>query len=106
MSDLPEFAATQCAGLMQAIVSERVTIVVPCYNEAQRLDVEAFRSFVAEDLKRQLLFVDDGSEDETAEVLVSLCARLPEQMHILRLEANRGKAEAVRRGLLRALHDG
>ena len=93
-------------GLMQASVTGRVTIVVPCYNEARRLDVEAFRRFVAEDLKRQLLFVDDGSEDETPEILVSLCARLPEQMRVLRFDANRGKAEAVRRGLLRGLQDG
>ena len=91
---------------MQPIVSGRVTIVVPCYNEARRLDVEAFNRFVTQDLKRQLLFVDDGSDDATPEILISLCARLPEQMRVLRLEVNHGKAEAVRQGLLKALQDG
>ena len=91
---------------MRAVVSERVTIVVPCYNEARRLDVEAFGRFVTEDLKRQLLFVDDGTEDETPKILNALCARLPGQIRVLRFGANRGKAEAVRQGLLGALQDG
>lgn len=92
---------------MQTRVShERATIVVPCYNEARRLDLEAFSTFVAGDSKLELLFVDDGSEDETAELLASLRARLPARIRILPLEKNRGKAEAVRRGLLTALESG
>jgi glycosyltransferase involved in cell wall biosynthesis len=92
---------------MQTRVSrERATIVVPCYNEARRLDLEAFSTFVAGDSKLDLLFVDDGSEDETAELLESLRARLPARIGVLPLEENRGKAEAVRRGLLRALASG
>jgi dolichyl-phosphate beta-glucosyltransferase len=84
----------------------RATIVVPCYNEGRRLDLGAFGEFVTEDMSCELLFVDDGSEDETLALLSVLCARLPKRMGVLRLEVNRGKAEAVRQGLLTALAGG
>lgn len=92
---------------METFVSrERATIVVPCYNEAQRLDPEAFKALVARDSEVELLFVDDGSRDETAQILESLRAWLPARIGVLPLERNRGKAEAVRRGLLSALEGG
>jgi len=80
-------------------------IVVPCYNEAARLDVEAFRRFVAEDHPQRFLFVDDGSTDATLDVLRSLQASAPERFGVHALAHNRGKAEAVRQGILRALAD-
>jgi len=73
----------------------RVLIVVPCYNEAKRLDVEAFRAFALPGHDVEFRFVDDGSTDETV-------ARL-NGMSVQRLERNFGKAEAVRRGVLAAL---
>jgi len=77
-------------------------LVVPCYNEAERLDARAFRTFAAAAPGVRLLFVNDGSTDGTAEVLNELCRDEPalEAMH---LHANRGKAEAVRAGILAAL---
>jgi glycosyltransferase involved in cell wall biosynthesis len=85
------------------VTRERATVVVPCYNEARRIDPDAFGALVDGDADLDLLFVDDGSRDETAKILESLRARLPSRIGILPLERNRGKAEAVRRGLLRAL---
>ena len=80
-----------------------VLLVVPCYNEAARLDVDAFLQFTAEHTALRLLFVDDGSTDDTARVLESLRAQRPDAVSILRLPENRGKAEAVRRGMLTGL---
>lgn len=80
------------------------TIVVPCYNEADRLDTERFRQFSDGGLTR-FLFVDDGSSDATASILSELVGSNPERLGLLRLNRNRGKAEAVRRGLLEALED-
>jgi glycosyltransferase involved in cell wall biosynthesis len=85
---------------------ERATIVVPCYNEAQRLDPGAFKTLIDRDPELELLFVDDGSQDDTAQVLESLRTCLPERIAVLPLEKNCGKAEAVRRGLLSALEKG
>jgi dolichyl-phosphate beta-glucosyltransferase len=81
-----------------------VTLVVPCYNEGTRLDDEAFLSLVGDDQDLRLLFVDDGSKDDTAQRLAALAARSP-RISSLSLEQNRGKAEAVRLGLERALRD-
>lgn len=85
---------------------ERATLVVPCYNEVARLDGETFLSLAARDDDADLLFVDDGSTDETLGLLRALANRAPTRVHLLPLERNRGKAEAVRLGLLAALARG
>lgn len=81
-------------------------IVVPCFNEAARLPSSCFRSRVESNPGTAFLFVDDGSSDQTAERLEELRRQDPERLRVLRLESNRGKAEAVRRGVLEALSSG
>ena len=77
------------------------TIVIPCYNEAARLDREAFIRFAScHDV--DLLFVDDGSTDATRQTLDALRESRPDRVQVLSLERNMGKAEAVRHGLLAA----
>ncbi|HVT04729.1 MAG TPA: glycosyltransferase [Thermoanaerobaculia bacterium] len=81
----------------------RIAIIVPCYNEARRLKLEAFRRyFGGHDNGVAFLFVNDGSGDDTADVLRSFAAELPDRIEILDLQPNRGKAEAVRLGFLQA----
>jgi dolichyl-phosphate beta-glucosyltransferase len=79
------------------------SVIVPCYNEAARLDVDAFRCFLAKSQDVRLIFVDDGSRDETAFVLGRICAGYQDCSSILILESNVGKGEAVRQGLNYAL---
>ncbi len=81
-----------------------VVLVVPCYNEAARLDLEAFRSFRLPDPARSLeiVFVDDGSRDATRDVLERLVASMG-TARLLALDRNGGKAEAIRQGVLGAL---
>ena len=81
------------------------TVVVPCYNESARLDNEAFVAF-AQRTGVRLLFVDDGSTDDTLQILTRLAQRCPNQMRVHALTRNSGKAEAVRLGLLDACADG
>lgn len=78
-------------------------LVVPCYNEARRLAGSEFESFLGEEPDVGLVFVDDGSTDETPERLLEVAGLAPERVEIVTLPANVGKAEAVRAGLLRAL---
>jgi dolichyl-phosphate beta-glucosyltransferase len=83
-----------------------VVIVVPCYNEEQRLDVEAFRRFAADGHRVDFLFVNDGSTDGTLRVLQALQGESAERFPLLNLAENQGKAEAVRRGILAAAERG
>jgi len=80
----------------------RTVVVVPCYNEAARLDAAAFVAAVHRYPDFEFLFVDDGSTDGTDRVLTELAAREPSRLHWFKLARNSGKAEAVRQGLLRA----
>lgn len=82
------------------------TIVVPCYNEAGRLDGKAYLDFVREHPDVSFLFVDDGSTDRTMEVLRQLQAQNAEQLRVHAMARNSGKAEAVRHGLLEASRNG
>jgi len=81
----------------------RLTLVVPCYNEERRLDVEAFRRVSVEGHDVDFLFVNDGSGDGTLRVLESLRDSDPKRFAVLNLERNSGKAEAVRRGFVAAM---
>jgi glycosyltransferase involved in cell wall biosynthesis len=82
------------------------TVVIPCYNEADRLDTGAFLGFARADDSVSFLFVNDGSTDRTQEVLEGLQRADPGAFRVLRLERNAGKGEAVRRGVLLALESG
>jgi len=75
----------------------RVALVVPCYNEANRLDTATFKSFRLPSDRLEFVFVNDGSTDATLQVIQSLPGA------VVNLERNSGKAEAVRRGILAAL---
>jgi glycosyltransferase involved in cell wall biosynthesis len=77
-------------------------LIVPCYNEERRLNRAAFTEFAQRGVCR-LLLVDDGSTDDTARMLATIAAAAPATTAVLALSTNRGKAEAVRQGLLAAL---
>jgi dolichyl-phosphate beta-glucosyltransferase len=81
----------------------RVTIVVPCFNEAQRLHIDAFLAFAQPRRNIRFLFVDDGSTDATAQIIDHLANTNPDHVSTLTLASNRGKGEAVRMGVLDAL---
>jgi dolichyl-phosphate beta-glucosyltransferase len=84
----------------------RVAVVIPCFNEAPRLDVEAFASAHLEGRELELVFVDDGSTDGTLGVLEAIRARRSGLTAIVEPRPNAGKAAAVRRGVLHALERG
>ena len=80
-------------------------LIVPCYNEAARLLPAEFVAFVSSRPGVSLLFVDDGSSDGTVESLERIRRSAPESVDIMRLP-HRGKAEAVRLGILEAIGRG
>jgi glycosyltransferase involved in cell wall biosynthesis len=81
----------------------RAIVVVPCHDEARRLNLRAIQEFGRRTGAAELLFVDDGSSDETPQLLAHLNRTNPPRFSWLRLATNSGKGEAVRQGILAAL---
>ncbi len=82
-----------------------IALVIPCFNEAARLDRAEILRLAAGRPDLALALVDDGSRDGTGEVLTTLRSA-NDAIRVIALERNRGKAEAVRAGLLAAIADG
>jgi dolichyl-phosphate beta-glucosyltransferase len=81
-----------------------IAIVVPCYNEEQRLNPFAFHRFLADSPRCRLVFVNDGSKDGTLELLRNFAEACgPGLVDVVDLAQNGGKAEAVRQGMLHAI---
>ena len=75
-------------------------VVVPCFNEADRLKIDVFAEFVCDTEDIELVFVDDGSADATMQSARSVAEKAGSSVSVLRLDVNCGKAEAVRQGML------
>ncbi len=80
----------------------KTCIIIPCFNESSRLNVDSFKAFLKNDKTGcDLLFVNDGSMDNTIQVITDIKDNFTENCFILNLEKNVGKAEAIRQGILK-----
>ncbi|MCD2198130.1 bifunctional polysaccharide deacetylase/glycosyltransferase family 2 protein [Actinomycetospora endophytica] len=77
-----------------------VSVIVPAYNEKENI-AATVRSLVASEHPVEVLVVDDGSTDGTAEIVDGL--RLP-NVRVLR-QANGGKPSALNAGIAHARHE-
>ena len=86
----------------------KFSIVIPAYNEAARLPraFEKIRAYLLErDLDAEVVVVDDGSTDATAQIVREADLGWPDALRDLRLVSNgenRGKGYSVRHGMLEA----
>jgi len=85
-----------------------LSIVIPEFNEASKIahDVEAAGAFLDEQgLSGEILVVDDGSSDNSADLAES--APVPDgvQRRVIRCPENHGKGHAVRTGMLQTRGD-
>ena len=74
-------------------------IVIPCFNEYERLVFSVFEKFLNQKNEISLCFVNDGSKDKTITVLDKIRQINPKRVHIINLKKNFGKSEAVRVGM-------
>ncbi|HLW88111.1 MAG TPA: dolichyl-phosphate beta-glucosyltransferase [Terriglobales bacterium] len=84
--------------------SPTYSIVLPAYNESERIatTVEKIAAFAAQrHWHAEIIVVDDGSSDDTAEV-VRGCAATHSGVRLLQNPGNRGKGYSVRHGMLQA----
>ena len=80
-----------------------ISIVFPVLNEAHKIasDLESAVSFLTEShLNGEMIIVDDGSTDKTAEAAQGASIPRDVRRQVIRLENNKGKGFAVRTGVL------
>ena len=86
-------------------MTRSLSIVIPAYNEERRLPatLERIASYFASGgwEFKEVLVIDDGSRDRTAEVVQDFSARQP-IVRLLRNPGNHGKGYSVRHGMLAA----
>ncbi len=87
--------------MMPGAVVGTVAVVVPCFNEAHRLDLDRF-DVLTQQQGLRVLFVDDGSTDTTAQLLDAWASSRP-AVELLRLPDNVGKGEAIRAGFTQVI---
>ncbi len=75
-----------------------LSIIIPCYNEQDRLDLEKINSFFSINKNILICLVDDGSNDKTLETLNEIKDTHPNNIEVLALKKNVGKGGAVRKG--------
>ncbi|MEV7384765.1 MULTISPECIES: polyprenol monophosphomannose synthase [unclassified Streptomyces] len=88
------------------VVSPKVVVVVPTYNERDNLPVLAGLLADLPVPNLHLLVVDDNSPDGTGEVADGLAARSPDTVGVLHRTAKDGLGRAYLAGMTRALDDG
>ncbi len=81
----------------------KIVLIVPCFNEESRLPLQEFRKFAERELDCSFLFVNDGSNDGTEQMLAAVCDGSNEQFSYITCNTNLGKGGAVQRGFSSAL---
>jgi biofilm PGA synthesis N-glycosyltransferase PgaC len=78
-----------------------VSILIPCHNEGDQVDETIAAALAQRYPDFEIIAINDGSRDDTAERLDALAAR-HERLRVIHLDRNLGKANAMRMGALAA----
>ncbi|HKV83970.1 MAG TPA: glycosyltransferase family 2 protein [Ktedonobacterales bacterium] len=79
-----------------------ISVIIPVYNERKTI-LEIVRRVQAQPLEKEIIIVDDCSQDGTRELLQA--TEWPPNVHVLYHEKNRGKGAGIRTALSRATKD-
>ena len=85
-----------------------ISIVIPAFNEEKKIgyDVEVAAAFIDEEsVPGEVIVVDDGSTDNTADKARSVEIPLAVERNVIRLDKNSGKGYAVKTGILASKGD-
>ena len=85
----------------------KLSVVIPAYNEAERFKKtlpQILKFFQAEKYTKEIIIVDDGSSDNTTEVVKKLSAK-SKLVKVLSHSQNRGKGAGLRTGILASKGD-
>lgn len=82
---------------------QALSIIIPCYNEEKRLPAEKIIAFLQVNKIVRFVLVNDGSNDNTLQILQHIYQQFPSRVIILSHDNKRGKAGAVRTGFLESV---
>ena len=83
--------------------NKKIILVVPCWNEEKRLRTDIFLKSLESNDQLHWLFVNDGSSDNTESLIREMVKQNPHRIFLHSMDSNKGKGEAVRQGLLKAI---
>ncbi len=78
-----------------------VSILIPCYNESHNCEETILAALGQHYPNIEVIAINDGSKDDTPEILDKLSAVHP-RLRVIHLDKNQGKAMALRMGALAA----
>lgn len=81
---------------------KKLTLVIPCYNEEENISLfyqECIKAFKKVKINTELIFINDGSKDNTILALKKLLAKKDFPIHIINFSRNFGKEAAIYAGL-------
>ena len=86
--------------------TRKISFVIPALNEAESLPelIDGIRANVPEDMTYEIIIVNDGSTDNTEEVIHSIAADDP-NVHMITFRKNFGKALALETGFRESTGD-
>jgi len=84
-------------------VPKQLSVVIPCFNEQERLPaaVKVIKQWLATNPQWEFVLVNDGSTDQTLELMRQL-ARKHKEVNCLSYTVNQGKGYALKQGVKKA----
>ena len=73
---------------------QKVAIIIPCYNEEKRLDYNNIEPLLLNS-SIDVYFANDGSKDNTVEIINSIIANHQQRLHLINFTENSGKANTI-----------
>lgn len=86
----------------------KLSLIVPCYNEEENVEAfakEVYKTFENENITYEIIYINDGSQDQTLTKLKSLLKNQNQNIKIINLSRNFGKEAAMYAGLKNAKGD-
>ena len=80
----------------------KLSIVVPCYNEEGNVNPfseTVYKTFKNKKIKYEIIFINDGSKDNTSKKLNEIIAEEKQNIKIINFSRNFGKEAAMYAGL-------
>ena len=74
---------------------KNLCVIIPCFNEENRIQKNLFIKFLNDYPRNRIVFINDGSNDNTFTILNYLKTKKSDQVIILNNKKNLGKAESV-----------